>query len=534
MQIATGVFAPGRGALTVGILLSITAMACEGMAVSTVLPSIAVDLGGLGDYGWAFSAFMLASLVGAIAAGRSADRDDALSPARLGFASFAAGILVAGFAPVWPIFLVGRAVQGFGAGSLIAIAFVAVARGYPESLRPRLMALISSAWVVPSLVGPALAGEVAEHASWRLVFVGILPPVAAGAWMLLPRLGRLASSEAAPAPAASASVVGGSVAAESFSPAASAPVVGGRVAADSLSPNASARVVGDAGTATDPSATDRLAASLRLTAGVALALLAASLTFPLASAILGVVGLILALPALHSLLPRGTFVARGGLPAAVALRGLLAFGFFGAEALIPLGLTTQRGVPPSLVGLSLTASALAWVAGSWAQDRAEAAASGSVSKRAVRAAGGLLLVACGIAVTAMAILTPALPLELVVLAWALAGLGMGIAYPAATLTALGAAPSGQEGAAASALQVAETIGTAIGTGAAGALFALAAQFRDAGGDGLAWGFVLAAAAIVIGLAPALRLAPTPRWSEPPHTATQFPLAEPARASGPPG
>src|SRR5438105_11573264 len=127
-----GVFAPSRRALTVGILLSVTAIACEGMAVATILPSVAVDLGGLNDYGWAFSAFMLASLVGAISAGRSADRDAILPPARWGFASFGLGLVVAGFAPVWAVFLLGRAVQGFGAGSLVAVAYVSVARGYPE------------------------------------------------------------------------------------------------------------------------------------------------------------------------------------------------------------------------------------------------------------------------------------------------------------------------------------------------------------------------------------------------------------------
>src|SRR5213082_2614587 len=117
-----GVFAPSRRALTVGILMSVTAIACEGMAVATILPSVALDLGGLNSYGWAFSAFMLASLVGAISAGQTADRRDASAPARLGFASFAAGLIVAGLAPAWPILLLARGLQGFGAGSLSAIA----------------------------------------------------------------------------------------------------------------------------------------------------------------------------------------------------------------------------------------------------------------------------------------------------------------------------------------------------------------------------------------------------------------------------
>jgi hypothetical protein len=85
---------------------------------------------------------------------------------------------------------------------------------------------------------------------------------------------------------------------------------------------------------------------------------------------------------------------------------------------------------------------------------------------------------------------------------------MGIAYPASTLTALGSASSGEEGSAAAALQVAETVGIASGTGAVGTLFAMSVHLDRGTSDGLAWGFVLAVAAILIALAPAARLAPT--------------------------
>jgi hypothetical protein len=130
-----------------------------------------------------------------------------------------------------------------------------------------------------------------------------------------------------------------------------------------------------------------------------------------------------------------------------------------------------------------------------------------MTQRAFRAAAGLLFVLFGIGGAAAVIVSPALPVELVVGAWALGGLGMGVAYPAATLTALGTAASGAEGSAAASLQIAETIGTAIGTGAAGALFALSASLGRGTSDGLAWGFLLASAAIVVGIVPALRLAP---------------------------
>lgn len=461
MKATQGVFSPAHRATSVGILLAITAIACEGMAVATVLPSVALDLGGLDNYGWAFSAFMLASLVGAIGAGQAADRQYAMLPARLGFLCFAAGLIIAGLAPMWPILLVGRLVQGFGAGSLMAVSFVAIARCYEEALRPRMMAILSSAWIVPSLVGPALAGQVAEHASWRWVFLAILPPVAIAAAMLLPALGRVFDS--------------------SESPPRMRELIDGRVLT-----------------------------SLRLTAGVALVLLAVDLPSLPIALLAGALGLLLAAPALTALLPVGTLVARSGLPAAVGLRGLLAFGFFGAEALIPLGLTTQRGIPPSLVGLALTAGALAWVLGSWIQDRAEARSSSSLSARALRATTGLLLIAAGIGGVATIVVLPWLPAELVAVAWAVGGLGMGLAYPATTLTALGAASSGEEGSAASSLQVAETIGTAVGTGAAGVLFAMSVHLDRSMSDGLTWGFLLALASILLALAPAIRMAPNLR------------------------
>jgi hypothetical protein len=243
---------------------------------------------------------------------------------------------------------------------------------------------------------------------------------------------------------------------------------------------------------------------------VALVLLAVSVPLPVALAAgLAVVGVVLAVPALRALLPEGTFTGKAGGPASVALRGLLAFGFFGAEALIPLGLTTQRGLPASVVGLSLTAGALAWVTGSWFQDHAEAVSRGALAGRSWRAAGGVVLIAAGVAGVATTILSPGLPVELVVLTWGVSGLGMGVAYPASTLTALSSASEGQEGSAAGALQVAETLGVALGTGAVGALFALAVHLDHAMADGLTWGFVVTVSALVLGVPLALRMAPAP-------------------------
>ncbi len=69
-----GLWAPQRRALTVGLVLTITFVASEALAVVTVMPVVARDLGGLRLYGWVFSGFLLGSVVGFVAAGREADR----------------------------------------------------------------------------------------------------------------------------------------------------------------------------------------------------------------------------------------------------------------------------------------------------------------------------------------------------------------------------------------------------------------------------------------------------------------------------
>jgi hypothetical protein len=86
---------------------------------------------------------------------------------------------------------------------------------------------------------------------------------------------------------------------------------------------------------------------------------------------------------------------------------------------------------------------------------------------------------------------------------------------------MGTAASGEEGSAAASLQVAETIGTAVGTGAAGTLFAVSVHLQRGTSDGLTWGFLLAFLGIVLALVPSIRMAPrlrlTERWRTKPVT-----------------
>ena len=445
-----GVWAPERRALTIGLVLTVTLAAFESLSVATIMPVVARDLGGLGLYGWVFSAFFLGSLVGIVAAGQQADGHGLARPYLLGLGLFAVGLLIGGLTPSMPILVAGRAIQGFGAGAVPTVAYVSIGRRYPDAARPIMFAILSSAWIVPGLAGPAIAGLIADHASWRLVFLGLLPLVAIALALTLRALA--GSDEGAAARAA----------------------------------RPGTRPPG------------RLWLALRVSTGATLVLAALSARDAL-SVLLGISGLVVGLPALVRLLPPGTLRATRGLPAVILLRGMLTFGFFGAEAFLPLTLVAVRGASATAAGLTLTAATLTWAVGSWLQARLMASWG---ARRLIRA--GFVLVTLGVAAV-IAVLAPQVPLSAAVAAWGLAGLGMGLAYSPISITVLRDAPSGQEGSATSAMQLSDVLGTALGTGVSGAIVAAAAVLGTDPRPGLVVAFGVSVTAVAGGLALTPRL-----------------------------
>src|SRR5690606_30997700 len=97
----------------------------------------------------------------------AADRYGPAQPFLLGVSLFVTGLLVAGLAPMMPVLIAARAVQGLGAGMISSVAYVAIGRGYPEGTKARMLAMTSTAWVVPGLIGPAVAGLITDFAGWR-------------------------------------------------------------------------------------------------------------------------------------------------------------------------------------------------------------------------------------------------------------------------------------------------------------------------------------------------------------------------------
>jgi MFS family permease len=184
-------FSPQYRALVVGVVGIVVAVAFEAIAVATAMPVAARELHGLRGYGLAFSVFLTTSLLGMVVAGDMSDRRGPVRPVMVAAVSFALGLLVAGLATSMWLLVVARAVQGFGAGLNIVSLYVVVARAFPAGLRPRVFSAISSGWILPSLVGPPVAGLLADHVSWRWVFLGVLPLLLGAALLVRPHLAGL-------------------------------------------------------------------------------------------------------------------------------------------------------------------------------------------------------------------------------------------------------------------------------------------------------------------------------------------------------
>jgi MFS family permease len=262
-----------------------------------------------------------------------------------------------------------------------------------------MLAVLPPAWVLPGLLGPAIAGTVAEATTWRLVFLGLLPLIAIAAALTVPAIRAVPDADP-PDPDAVPDALPDGAAAAQAGPLAS----GSRVSPRARLPWAIVLVLGAA------TLLSGLTNGQLIPGGPLIAL-----------------GLAVVIPAYRALTPPGTLRVAPGIPAAVLIRGLLTFAFFAADAFVPLAIHDWRGFSAIVAGIALTAATLAWTTGAWIQARRHARWG---ARRMVTLGYGALLI--GIAGFG-AILAPEVPIAFGIVAWAIAGLGMGFAYAPLTL-----------------------------------------------------------------------------------------------------
>lgn len=434
-------FARARLGACVGAVALVSLLAFEAMAVAAAMPAIAQALDGIGLYALAFGGMLATSVLGMVLAGWSCDRHGARSAALLGLVVFTAGLLLAGAAqgPHGMHWLVGgRIVQGLGGGMLGVALYVGMGQLVPPALHPRLFAAFAAAWVLPGLLGPPVAAGLVESLGWRSVFLGVALVVPLAAALLLPPLGRL------PKPP---------------------------------------RPMRPAGVANLPRARIGWAALAAL--GALLLHGASQGGTPIRGASMLLVGFGVAAIAAGRLLPAGSLRGGHGLPAVIALRGLLAAAFATAEAFVPLYLTREAGWSLAQAGLALSTGAVLWSAGSAVQARLTAA---PARRRGLQAGFGIL--SAGLAIVALPMLSSQ-PAWTLAVGWAAAGFGIGLSFPMLSVLTLGLSRPAEQGRNASALQLADALCCSAALAVAGALFNLAGG--GVGGHLLVLGVALALA-----------------------------------------
>jgi MFS family permease len=441
------IFAPGQRGLTIGLVLVLVVVAFEGLAVTTIMPVTVRALNGLSLFAWSFSGFMLGSLVGTVAAGDYAAERGATFAFTGALTILAAGLAICGAANNMLLFIAGRVVEGLGTGAVRSLAWFAINRAYSARDHVRMGAALSSAYIVPTLIGPTAAGVIADVWGWRVVFFALLPLVPVALWLIVRALSQFASTQTASAPVA--------------------------------------RKAATAGV---------MAAGLTLTlAGLQLSSIPQMVVFV-------ILGGATAYVAARRVLPASTLAFGRGLPAILAMRGILTYGYFGSLAFFPMALELVRGLNPTLAGVGVSAGSIGWTSGSWTAvvlDRRF-----GITARAQVVRIGLTLMALGTAGT-VGTLVHDFPVAIAIVCWGLAGLGMGMAYNTNSVLAIQAETEHSAATVSSSMQLTDSLGQVLGTGLGGVVLAVAswASWGTSVGIGIAFGQTIAICLAGILLAP---------------------------------
>ncbi|HUX20516.1 MAG TPA: MFS transporter, partial [Spirochaetia bacterium] len=164
-----------RGYVTVAIMLASFLAAIEVTVVSTAMPRIVSDLGGIQLISWVFAIYLLTTAVSTPIFGKLADLFGRRAIMTIGMALFLVGSTLCGLAQSMGMLIAFRALQGLGAGAVLPVAITLVGDLYELKERGRVQGILSSIWGIAGIFGPLVGGILVDYLSWHWIFYINLP-----------------------------------------------------------------------------------------------------------------------------------------------------------------------------------------------------------------------------------------------------------------------------------------------------------------------------------------------------------------------
>ncbi|WP_250527001.1 MDR family MFS transporter [Caballeronia sp. GAWG2-1] len=159
-----------RPLVIAAVMASMAMVAIEATIVSTAMPQIATQLGGLDLYSWVFSSFLLTQTALTVVFGKLADLYGRKPAVLVGIAIFLIGSVLAGFAWSMPAMIVFRLLQGVGAGAILPVVLTIVGDLFPAHERGKVQGYLASVWAVSAVLGPMVGGLLIRQFSWAWIF----------------------------------------------------------------------------------------------------------------------------------------------------------------------------------------------------------------------------------------------------------------------------------------------------------------------------------------------------------------------------
>ncbi len=156
--------------VTIGIMIGMFLAALDATAVSTAMPTVVSNLGGLSIYSWVFSGYILTSTVTLPIWGKLSDLYGRRIFYILGVTLFLLGSALSGQSKSMLELIIFRSLQGFGGGALLTLGMIVIGEIFSLKERARIQGLFGGVWGFSSIVGPLIGGFITDHLSWRWVF----------------------------------------------------------------------------------------------------------------------------------------------------------------------------------------------------------------------------------------------------------------------------------------------------------------------------------------------------------------------------